>query len=1016
MHAAITSHVLWLLALLLVERTSAAPGEVQVVRYLGDAYFLAALETPEPPNASFLSPTGVAVRVLEGLAVEVYLLPFGEGAALATVEATRPLDYEAMAAVQERIHAAQEQTARSRATREAYQTVLSEEQLTATLRAQLERKIAALETEAAEASRRGEELQLELQELYAASSRPTPAPGSSWRPLVVGRLLGSGPVDLDLGLWGVRQPQRLSLTVPAAGPSVETPPAWLRAWAAAALAETRGPRYEEGYSEYRTAALERRFDVQRAPGRRSFRGWATDVSLYDIFSGSAALRESMQLDRMIDAVLHEPREVPISTVEPLSLQDHPFEAMRGGRPFVGSDLARLCPADALYLRVRSLEEWFRLDDLTDRWGGSLLSTLQVRGRDDQILSRYRRQLGLDNAVLGRLLGTPLIGELAVVAADPLFPEGTGLAVVFAAQEGKEEALHALFAAQRSLLGAAAGTEHKKLDLQGLAVDWRGDPAGNLDSYHCVLGQREVVCNSLELLRRMVAVARGAAPALHDAADFQYYRAIYPRHADESAFLFLSQDWFRKITGPGWRIAHGRRRAALLGMQAVRYAWQSTSAQGAAVDLATLQERRFIDPAGIEGLALHLDPSTGRVTSRDYGSLDHPRTVDELSPDLVSATEAQLYLEFCEEYERYWRQFIDPVGIQLCMREDRLDVETLILPLIENSIYGMLRMFSGDVSGEPARAAPLPRTALGAVTLRWSPEDAGMGELLNDLTHGMRRDTAFDEAWLGHAITLGVADADPLFTGAVAGVAGTFGSGFDPSLSLTAAAIISALALPTFAAVEVKDAPAVERFLEAILQQAVSWDQDFFGIRALAYETAGEPRIHTLTLTLFVVELRFHYAFVGPWLLLATKPQLLVEWMDSVASRPGADFPHNGSLCVRPPAFQRAAEAVGIVWQERIADACRGNLAPLLRARQAGWPDAEFLGYQVRCPEGGEYLGQGEELHCSLHGSLRARKQPLSPPETTPAVQLVNDLEELHVDFAFTGDGLRSHLTFRWSGR
>jgi hypothetical protein len=831
------------------------------------------------------------------------------------------------------------------------------------------------------------------------------------RAAIVGNARGPGLVRLRLPVeFGDDRPIEFEIvdTTVALGESTK----WLDAWLRSRWFDNQRESYEEGYSEFLAKGLASRFGRDAPAGIRDFRrvGSREPPHPYDLFTGAAAMRESMQLDIVVasdDATDTDASKEDVRSIAAVSLEDHPFEEMRSGRPWHGSKLARFCPSDAIFARVRSLEEWFAIYDLVDDWGGSLLSALSIRGADRGIPDRYATQLGFGNETIARLLGTKLIGEFAVIVSDPLFQEGAGVALVLSPIHRQESALRGLLDAQRKAIASFdSARKLSKESILGVAVDVLESPSGSVRSWHCIIDGTDFFANSPALLRRIIAAARDETPSLVDVSDYHYYRALYPVDAEESAFIYLSQDWFRRITGPRFRIAHGRRRAALVAMQDLRWGWETALETRPSIDFDGLEEGRWIDASLRDRFGLGLDARSGAVTSAHYGSLSHPIAIDDVEVSTVSRHESEQYRRFRDSYRDYWRRFIDPVGIRLRRTNAAIDVETLILPLIENSIYDGIRGLVGSRNDSDSFSAPLPRTALGAVTLALNPLALPFDDWI-----GSPEFRISPEA-LGGSITLGVADGDPLFTGsASAGFALSTFIGFEEVL-LTSF-LISSLALPTFAAIEVRDADTIARDLEKVLRyaRAKSDRRGGWDIGVDSHESPGTPKIRTVVVDLFILELRIHYAFVDRWLLLATRLDLLEEWIALVRQTPSIPFGDHVRLDIRPQNFALSARQMGLSWQDRAGKACAGNLAPLHRMTLARVEKdaATFLGYRPLCPDGGEYRFVNGEQVCTIHGSKPLPMRPLVPSSSAPAVRLIRRVDALGLDFSFTGDGLRTRL-------
>jgi hypothetical protein len=95
----------------------------------------------------------------------------------------------------------------------------------------------------------------------------------------------------------------------------------------------------------------------------------------------------------------------------------------------------------------------------------------------------------------------------------------------------------------------------------------------------------------------------------------------------------------------------------------------------------------------------------------HNRLRYLTPIVELKTDLASEREKANYQQFVERYNQYWRRYFDPVGIRVTMSPSGLALETMILPLVENSIYNGLTELAG---GPPVDLTPrclLPDTIL-----------------------------------------------------------------------------------------------------------------------------------------------------------------------------------------------------------------------------------------------------------------------------------------------------------------
>src|SRR5262249_35209480 len=97
---------------------------------------------------------------------------------------------------------------------------------------------------------------------------------------------------------------------------------------------------------------------------------------------------------------------------------------------------------------------------------------------------------------------------------------------------------------------------------------------------------------------------------------------------------------------------------------------------------------------------------------------------------VKGEEADEYRAFLQDYNQYWRTYFDPIALRIQVNPDRYRLETIVLPLFDNSIYTGLAHFLG---GKPAPldALPVPTRNIFSVAARFNRRallrDAGIDE-------------------------------------------------------------------------------------------------------------------------------------------------------------------------------------------------------------------------------------------------------------------------------------------------
>src|SRR5208337_4718659 len=93
---------------------------------------------------------------------------------------------------------------------------------------------------------------------------------------------------------------------------------------------------------------------------------------------------------------------------------------------------------------------------------------------------------------------------------------------------------------------------------------------------------------------------------------------------------------------------------------------------------------------------------------------------DISVGQVNGAEASEYRAFLEDYNHYWRTYFDPIAIRVQATPHRYRLETLVLPLIDNSIYtGLAAVLGGPA--ENLDAGPVPKRNIFSMALRLNKE-------------------------------------------------------------------------------------------------------------------------------------------------------------------------------------------------------------------------------------------------------------------------------------------------------
>jgi hypothetical protein len=500
-------------------------------------------------------------------------------------------------------------------------------------------------------------------------------------------------------------------------------------WAAARAAAFYGQAHEAtdfGFYDFARASTARRYGVHSHGGAPMINtlqmgrpspadAQFPDSELYELTTGAAAITESLQTRRMnaVAARRDERRTVAVDTIKGIDIAEHPWEKMMGGRRPEPEPLARLVPRDNYYIRFRRLDKFIEFSDLLDQWGTNLIRTYELTSRDYLLKKRYEQQLCLRSTALGRTLGPLVVRGIAFTGNDPYLREGTDVCVLFQVIDRNVffAAVEPFIAEARQKFGARL-TQGKD-DYHGVTVESFVTPRREVSLYRAGVGDVVAYANSPAGIRRVLDAAAGRGKCLADSPDFQYMRTIFrPDDADEDGFAFLSDPFIRGLVGPAGKIKERRRLEALTSLQMLTYGAMLARQEGGKppTSAADVLRATGLSPAEVplpEGKPAAWDGDAGFAISDVYNTIHFATPLVELPIDRVTPTEAAEYQRFRLEYLGLWRQYFDPIGMRVSLREGRVKLETYILPLVENSAYNQLRNFTGKgtVHLDPSRLSP-----------------------------------------------------------------------------------------------------------------------------------------------------------------------------------------------------------------------------------------------------------------------------------------------------------------------
>jgi hypothetical protein len=524
-------------------------------------------------------------------------------------------------------------------------------------------------------------------------------------------------------------------------------------------------------NEKRTAEVLKEFpEVDRARRRDN-----RQVDLFDLFSGYHAIQESLQLDVMLGANGAAADDgnfgaTPLASLAGPSVKSHPWETLLAGKRPGVSKLSRCVPADFYLAEFRSVSKLLEALDAGHDWTTYFWTQAHLDATDQRTRQRIQTQLLLDDSPGQRPLYDAIVQYVAVTGSDPFLKEGSDVTVLFTFQNAdffhagirrSHELIHKQYPQARLQTGRHLGIEYTAVTTPDRIVSvYIADPRPGL----------HIRSNSLVGLRRVLDAVLGKTPTLGDTLEFQYIRTLMPmRAAEEDGLIYLSDAFVRRLVGPRTKITEARRLIGYNHLRMIAHAAQLYRTQfgKAPATLADLEQAgctpgkfnagKLACPFG--GVYRLSDDGAFGVSSV-LGTASFLTPVCELPTPAASPEEADAYGRFLADYQEYWRRYFDPIAIRLQTSPKRIRVETLVLPLIDNSIYTGLARVVGK-QPEPLDALPVPARNLFTLNLRFDREA---------LLQSIGKSARLQQAKAAFAANVVAAPALPIYPGNLPGLA------------------------------------------------------------------------------------------------------------------------------------------------------------------------------------------------------------------------------------------------------
>jgi len=409
-----------------------------------------------------------------------------------------------------------------------------------------------------------------------------------------------------------------------------------------------------------------------------------NTDAFGVLGGRAALRETLQMQGLTSSASQgaEEKTIQISEIKGVEVKSHPFDQLLAGKDGGRLALADHAPSDRFFLYFSKPEALFPFLDEGGEFlfrGGSLFTKNWV---DDNIKDRYLAKLGMDEKLCRKIFKSGKILELAITSPDLFFIDGTDITVLIRAKRPDK------------LLKNIENLNLEELNSSGMTQ--LPLPSGK-NVFWGRKGDIVFVGSSRGEMKAALALGgEDGAESLGNSSEFKYMLTKLPLNDDTRAYCYFSDPFIRKLVSPAVKINQLRRLRARADMEIIAAGELLSIYDGnkGKQELDRLVELGYAPEAAIsKGYELGEDLS---VRSPTWGTLADMTGLGEVPMEFATKAEADAYKNYRDNYDRYWRQYFDPVAMRLDDGDNgELKLETFILPLLDSQVYSLIRGLQPD---------------------------------------------------------------------------------------------------------------------------------------------------------------------------------------------------------------------------------------------------------------------------------------------------------------------------------
>ncbi len=441
------------------------------------------------------------------------------------------------------------------------------------------------------------------------------------------------------------------------------------------------------------------------------------------------------------------QKLPLADIAGPTPKSHPWEKLLAGRSPKVSPLAKCVPEDFYLAEFRSVNKLLDVLATGQEWAGYLFPQAALDATDQRTRERMQTQLLLQTPEILRPFFDQVVERVAVTGSDIHVKEGSDVTFLFQLKQPALFRAHTELSFAQAQKATPAG---KRMTGEILGVKYTGlvTPDRLLSVYVAEpKPDLHVRSNSLVGLRGVLLAIQGKNAdgkpmrSLGASQEFQYIRTLWPDGAaEEDGLVYFSDAFVRHMVGPQLKLAERRRLVCynhlrMIGHAAQLYRTQFGITPGSLDALVqaqccpgTFNEGDLKCPCGGK-YTLSADGMTGVCSV--HGTIEFLTPCCELPLKEVAQEEADAYKGFIDNYNEYWRTYFDPIAVRVQNTPKKLRVETMVLPLIDKSIYTDIAKALGGKSVRLG-AQPVAKRNLFSMHLHFNGEELLNSELMKNL--------------------------------------------------------------------------------------------------------------------------------------------------------------------------------------------------------------------------------------------------------------------------------------------